>query len=56
MRSSHVVLAANFSGQYIDCVYVFKSLHFASGFDVVREKKPQRNISEALMICIVDCG
>lgn len=37
--------AANFRGQYIDRVYLFKSLYSASGFDVVREKKPQRNTS-----------
>lgn len=30
--------AANFRGQYIDCVYLFKSLYSATGFDVVREE------------------
>lgn len=32
----------------IDYVYLFKSLYFASGFDEIREKKPQRNTSGAL--------
>lgn len=56
MRSSHILQAANCRNQYIDRVYLFKSLHFASGFDVVSGKKPQRNLSGTLMMRIGDCG